>query len=120
MVPLFPLLGLVAAAAATCRDSDIRYCARFTSAECQDFSLHDRCERMCGACTDEPTQQPTFSSPTVSPSVPLPAGIIRSGSNLVITSATGGNISLNGIAINLNGRDVVRGLLMCPGPQERH
>ena len=35
------------------------------------------------------------------------AGIHRSLGNLELTGASGGNISLSGVAINLNGHDVV-------------
>ena len=92
---LINFLALIGAAATTCLNSDEQYCARFSSDECDTFTLHARCALLCGVCTPAPTPAPT---PEIQP------GIFRKGSDIEIASARGGRVSING-------RDVVS-----PGP----
>ena len=75
-----------AAADVACRDTE-GYCERFGAGECDTFSLHQQCPLLCGGCT---------LAPTAAQTVETPAGIFRSGLNLNVESASGGDVSING------------------------
>ena len=91
------------AAAQACRNTEV-FCERFDAGECDAFSLHLQCPLLCGACTLPPTAAPTAETP---------AGIFRSGLNLNIESASGGDVSIDGHLWH----DVVRNLGNYRGPR---